>query len=102
MVFWVGYLWVYVFMFKRVCICCFWAVGKRGKKSETWSGKERKYGLWVREKRKKKKKMEWGREQIWAVGKAKQSEIWSGEDKNMLCKEKKFIVSFFFFLVFVE
>ena len=41
--------------------------------------------------------MEWGREQIWAVGKAKQSEIWSGEDKNMLCKEKKFIVSFFFF-----
>ena len=65
-VFRVGYPWVYVFMFKRVCICCFWAVGKRGKKSETWSGKERKYGLWVREKRKKKKKMEWGREQIWA------------------------------------
>ena len=66
-------------MFKRVCIGCFWAVGKREKKSEIWSGKERKYGLWVREEKKKRKKrrrrrrererdLEWGREQIWAVG----------------------------------
>ena len=36
--FWFGCLWDYVYMFKRVCICGFWAVGKRKKKSETCSG----------------------------------------------------------------
>ena len=30
--FWFGCLWDYVYMFKRVCICGFWAVGKRKKK----------------------------------------------------------------------
>ena len=43
-------------MFKRVCICCFWVVGKREKKYDNWSGKERKYGQWVRERKKKRKK----------------------------------------------
>ena len=50
MKFWFGYLWVYVCVFKRVCIYCFWIVGK-GKKHEIWSGEERKYGLWEREKK---------------------------------------------------
>ena len=31
-------------------------MGKRGKKFEIWSGKERKYRLWVREKKKKKRR----------------------------------------------
>ena len=81
----------------------------RGTNFEIWSGKERKYGLWVRKKNRKKKKrdLEWGRKQIWVVGKAKQSEIWCGEEKNMLCVIFFFIVSFLsfsfsFFLVFVE
>ena len=41
----------------------------------------------------------WGREQIWAVGKAKQFDIWSVEDKNIICakKKKNSIVRFFFF-----
>ena len=78
MKFWFGYLWVYVCVFKRVCIYCFWIVGK-GKKHEIWSGEERKYGLWVREK--KIWDLEWRKEKIWVVGKATKSEIWSGEEK---------------------
>ena len=50
-----------------------WVRGK--KKYDIWSGKERKYGQWVRERKKKEKKkerdLECGIEQIWAMGKAK-------------------------------
>ena len=60
--------------------------------------------------RKKKKERErdlvWGREQIWAVGKAKQFDIWSVEDKNIICAKKKKIpllgFFFFFFWIIVE
>ena len=69
---------IYGFMF--VCLREFvfvvfglWVRGK--KKYDIWSGKERKYGQWVRERKKKEKKkerdLECGIEQIWAMGKAK-------------------------------
>ena len=68
---------IYGFMF--VCLREFvfvvFGLWVRGKKYDIWSGKERKYGQWVRERKKKRKKkerdLECGIEQIWAMGKAK-------------------------------
>ena len=66
--------WVfYGFMF--VCLREFvfvvFGLWVRGKKYDIWSGKERKYGQWVRERKNKERDLECGIEQIWAMGKAK-------------------------------